>query len=290
MKKLLLRFVGAICILGALALMFLPNWFLIEDADRREVRALRSDISGMLGAASDAFVEQTSDDFFRSELKDYDLPHTRSSIRNRFEQYANMVDSLMEQSISLKKLLHVSLQAPGMIQDASNLSDSFCAETFYQSTAKYVLFEGTRAYTGSDQVTTQDVEKTARLLKTNSTPLIETLAEFRSCFYLAAALLILIFLLGIAATVGHICNKGRWLKYLFLVIQLALVAGSCIAIPMVAELLTDTASTLPAFADASLKITSTPFLAIGLLIIPILLDITCERKIEKKKTEEVQHG
>lgn len=59
MKKFLIRFIGALCILGAVAALFMPAWLKIEGVKHSEMRDLRSDITGVVEQVGDSLVVLT---------------------------------------------------------------------------------------------------------------------------------------------------------------------------------------------------------------------------------------
>ena len=285
-KKYLIRIVGSLCILGALAMMFVPSWVNIKDIDRRDLRNLRTDATNINSAVVDALcIYAQNEDDFKDELKDYDLPYTRSSIKSRGKEIAKLTDELLNDSVSLKELLVLSVKAPGLIKDAENLVDCHeAAETVFSTTASYVLLEGTQAQNTSE-ISSKQIQSAADTLETTTQDMIDEIAPVASLTVLLAVVLILILALGAAAAVTHICNKVRWLKYIFAVLLVCLVVGSCVAFPMVTDMLSDFVVD-SAFEDMTLQIAVAPFIAVVLAIVPIVLDITCENKKRNKLAEE----
>lgn len=67
---------------------------------------------------------------------------------------------------------------------------------------------------------------------------------------------------------------------------IGIVAGSCVVLPVVSEIAADALGNVPAFAEMTLKMNVTPFIAVVLMIVPVILDIIFERKKEIKVVEE----
>lgn len=309
-KKYLIRIIGALCILGAVALMFMPGWLELDEVDKRSLRDMRSDISGTCTMVEDRFINRLEvDDDFKDDLKDCDLPASRGAIKSRFNDIEDLSDELLDDTVSLQELLTLSVKAPGLIKDAENLLDSDAADLFFAGAAEYTLFYSSQALEdeySDEQKWSEEydyyvdydyedykadlTEDAAAQLSETAEETLEMASELSFVFILLAAVLILILVFGAASAILHVCNKGRWVKYLFLVLVVTLVAGSCVVIPMVSEALAATLSEMPAFEDMTLKMTATPFIAAVLTIVPIVLDIVFERKKEKTIPEEVNYG
>lgn len=289
-KKYLIRVIGALCILGALALMFMPGWVTLDGISRRDLRNIRSDIDGVFDAALDDFTHYNEhNDAFTDELKDCDLPHTRSSIKSRFKEVTHLTEELLDDTVSLQELLTVSIKAPGMMTDMENLlSSRKVSSAFFGSAAEYILYVGTQA-TG-EEYDSEVVGVAADELEKAAEDGLDVVSEISPLFVLLAGVLILILALGVAAAALHICNKGRWVKYLFLSVLVVLVAGSCVAFPMASGILADSLDDMSAFEDLALQITVTPFIAVALAIVPIVLDIIFERKKRNTIVEVVTDG
>lgn len=281
-KKYLIRIVGALCILGAAALMFMPAWLQIKDIPRRDLRDLREDVSGICTAVSDRFIMNANrDDDFKEELKDYGLPYTRGKINSRFATIEDLAKSILDCDISLQELLVLGIEAPGLIKDATNMIDSRdVSAVFYESTVQYILFEGTQAITEDydDDIENQIIEENIENLENATEDVVEVLSDISFLFAVLAGVLILILALAVASAITHVCNKTRWLKYIFLTVLVLLVVGSCLAVPMASEMIAGSMDAASAYADVSLRMTATPFISVALMIVPIILDIVYERK------------
>lgn len=281
-KKYLIRIVGALCILGAAALMFMPAWLQIKDIPRRDLRDLREDVSGICTAVSDRFIMNANrDDDFKEELKDYGLPYTRGKINSRFATIEDLAKSILDCDISLQELLVLGIEAPGLIKDATNMIDSRdVSAVFYGSTVQYILFEGTQAITEDydDNIENQIIEENIENLENATEDVVEVLSDISFLFAVLAGVLILILALAVASAITHVCNKTRWLKYIFLTVLVLLVVGSCLAVPMASEMIAGSVDAASAYADVSLRMTATPFISVALMIVPIILDIVYERK------------
>ena len=288
MKKYLIRSVGALCILCAAAVMFMSSWVQIEGVQRRDLRDMRDDLQGVYTAVSDTFTQQVEDNKdFKEELKDYDLPYTRSKIKAQFSTLEELTDALLDREISYQDLLMLSVKAPGLIKLASNLADSRCFEVFSSAAAEYILFEGSQAITNVNSVEERNaaLQSGADQIEEMTQDTVDALSEMSALFVLLTVLLILILVLAVASAATHICNKARWLKYIFLVILVVMVVGSCVALPMVSDLIADSMDAASPLAELSLTISVMPFVSVALMIVPIILDIIYEHKKEKKIVE-----
>lgn len=283
-KKYLIRIIGALCILGAAALMFMPGWIQVEDLDRRELRNYRSDLEGICSEVSDAFVAGLDDEDFKDELKDCDLPYTRSKLKARFKEIEELGSELLNDTVSLQELLVLSVKVPGLLKDAENLLDSNCSSAFFYSYAHYILFEGSNAVLDPYGYDNEIVIDIIDQLEESAQTIVDEVSEYSYVFVLVTGVMILILALAVISAITHVCNKGRWVKYLFLTILVLLVAGTCVALSMASDMLVDALAEVPLFADMSVNMANTPFVAVGVMFIPVVLDIIFERK---KKQEAV---
>lgn len=275
-KKYLIRIIGSLCILGSAALMFLPGWLRVDDVKRRDLRDLRSDVKGVCSLTEERFVAQLEDEDFKDELKDYDLPYTRPKIKSRFGEISALSEELLNESVSLKELLILSVKMPGITKDVNNLLDSDCSDVLYETSAQYFLYFGSQA-TG-DKYAQKDISYVANQVEDNIQDVTDVLSDNTYVFVLLAIVLILIAVLAVASAATHICNKFRWIKYAFLFTLVVLVVGTCVALSFAGDTISESVRNVPALVDMSLVITFTPFLAVALAIVPVVLDIIFERK------------
>ena len=274
MKKILVRIVGALCILGAAALMFLPTWFTVEDMNRKEFRKVRNDACGMIDRVEDIFVECIEDDDFKDTLSDSGLPAVRSKLKSRFKEIKSLCNELLNNEVSLKEITQTSFMVPGLLEDIENLAyaDSDVSNTFFYNAAAYAVYEGSDPYPDADGSYVLELSENMR---DSAVEVVDALSGVSFLFVVLGCIFAGILLLAVISAVTHVCNKGRWVKYLFLAVLVILVAGSCVAMSMVSPMLADMG---PIFKDASLRMGITPFLAVAVMFIPIVLDIIYERK------------
>lgn len=284
MKKYLIRVIGALCILGAAALMFLTPWATMDGIARKDLRKNREDISNFLECARKNYVDLLDDEDFKDDMKDADLPSSNSKAKALFRKIENISTNLLDNEISLMEVMKLSWNFPGILKTAENLADSGSAETFFACTT-YDYYDYSYSYTR---------EEGMRYGYMNAEDYIDGIEEASDAlsgvsvlFYAVAGVFGLILLLAVLAAATHILNKFRWVKYLFLAFLVLLVAGSCVLFPMVSEVLGDSLESLPTLSGEtlSLSIAVTPFIAVALMIVPIVLDIKFERKKQTLQTE-----
>ena len=275
MKKFLIRLIGSLCILASLALMLMPGWIQAKDVDRKALRDTRSDVEGMLAAAEDRYLLLLDNmSGFKEEVKDYDLPYTPSRVKSRFRQLGNLSDSLLDRDLSLFELYTLSMKAPEVLEDVENLLDSDAADAVFIAVAQYTLSESSQANPDSSLSASElsDFYQDAALDS------LEGIFDVSFLLMIPAVFIILVVTLAIVSAVTHMCNKVRWFKYLYLFILVAMVAGTCVALSLTSDMLAELVKTVPAFADMRLQITITPFIAVALMFVPMILDIVYERK------------
>ena len=284
MKKYLIRVIGALCILGAVALMFMGSWVEVDGIRSKDLRALREDTLGIIESLSEGFMDSLSDSDFKDDLKDNDLPYTRSTVKDQFKDLSGLAKELLDETISLKELLVLSWKGPGVIKDVDHMLDLEAAEDVFCTIAQYIMFYSSDPVS-MDDVTWEDVEYVAATIEDQTAEVVEGAMDFRMVLYGLVALLIIIGLLGVVGAVTHVCNHGRWVKYMFMIILVALAVGSMIAMPMVNEVLEEALYGTPTLEDLTLKVKFTPILAVALMFVPIVLDIIFERKKTQTKME-----
>ena len=85
MKKYVIRIVGALCILSAMALLFLLPCVQLDGVSRKELRTMREDVTGVLEQGAESLYAWLDSDM-KDDLKDYDLPSTKAGIKKRFRE------------------------------------------------------------------------------------------------------------------------------------------------------------------------------------------------------------
>lgn len=282
MKKYLIRIIGALCILGVAALMLLPAWLELDGVRSRDLRDVREDVTGIVDLLSSEFVSNLDNEDFKDDLKDNDLPYTRSKIRTQFKEISELADDLLDSTVSVKELMVVCAKAPGIVQDLENVLEMDYADGIFEIAAEYALTMGNQPMAGA---TWADIVYAAETMQDQTEDMVDMAGDLGLICYGLVGLLGLILVLGVVSAVTHVCNKLRWLKYIFLVLLVALVAGSIVALPVANELIAEAMTATPALEDMTLKLQAAPILAVALMFIPIVLDIIFERKTKTKKAE-----
>lgn len=291
MKKYLIRIIGSVCILAAVAVLFMPAWLEIEGLKRSELRELRSDISGMVESVGDTFADMASySDDFKDELKDNDLPHTRSSIRKRFGEIEDLTEQLLDEKVSMYELLVLSTKAPGVVRDLENILDSSVSNAFINCLTESIV-EDAREENPDAYYSEENIRNFENRLQSDLEDGIEAVSAVSSIvFTVLAAVLFLILALAVASAATHICNKGRWVKYFLLALMVVIVAVGAVCLPMVSDLIEEADLGDP-FEDLSLQMTVMPYIALVLMLAPVVLDIIFERKkTENMKYEGYNYG
>ena len=286
-KKYLIRAVGALCILGSLALIFLTGFISLDGIKSRHWRELRSDTQNMCEAVEKRFLFELEDsELFEDELDDCDLPHTRSKLKGRFKEIDNMTDIVLSDRIALKDVLVLSIKAPELVENVEGIMDSsIISDAFFSSIAGYVVEkQSLQGIIDCDPYDRSIINATAEMYLEDSEESVEMISELSFVFVLLTAALLMFIALGVISATTHMFNKVRWIKYLYLAFLTILVVGFCVAAPLVSDLIVDSAVNMPALEDLVLTITVTPFISVVLAIVPVVLDIIFERK--NKKMEE----
>ncbi len=275
MKKIIIRILGSLCLLAAVAAMFMPAWVKLDSDCRKEVREFTKLVSSDLDAIqqnltrfatqdvtlapdlsqNDSFVSPDSD-LVKEELKDNDLPRTEIKIRRRIKETRELVKDLTATEFSVNALTGITFKVPQYIKDTETVLSA--------ENVSMVVFAS------ASLVSIEDAEE-----------LIGDIADFGFIFYIAGGFLLFMVAFGVLAAVTHSLNKARFLKYIFLVFLIIMVVGTCVALPFLAEGIMDDPSLGEHFEDLAFNITAMPFIAVALSIVPIVLDCAFERKKEK---------
>lgn len=260
MKKIIIRLVGALCILAAVAMMFLTTWVQIEDVKRQDMRQLRTQLTDDLAVAEETML--ACRESYKEDLKEYGLPTTSGKIKSRFRDTEALIKELVNTDISFHEVLWITKEVPTYIKDTEALLELPELAEMLIRTDKSAEF----------MIDVESVEET-----------IEAVADFKAIFVIVFYFFVLLIALAVVSAVTHMLNKGRWVKYIFLVLLAAIVAGVCVGIPVVSEMILSEVYLTSALEGMSLRVTIMPYLTVALMLIPVVLDIIFERK--RKKAE-----
>lgn len=255
MKKIFARIVGSICILAVLLTLFLSAWVTIKDVSRKDLKQYRNQLITDLETVEQRLILRISvpHSDIKEDLKDNDLPATKTAIKNRVEEVKAIIEELLDTDISLKEVFVLTSKAPRYIEDTGNMLDiSACADMVFKAT----------------ELAAQDEVET----------IVEEADSLKGAFVAATIFFIVLIVLGCASAVTHSLNKVRFLKYIFLSLVLLLVVGVSIGVPVVNDLIQNEIYLLSGFEDVSLAVTAMPYICIALALIPVILDIIFERK------------
>lgn len=260
MKKYLIRLIGSLCILGALAILLMTTWVQVEGIKNRDLKNIRNQLTADLELAQEKMLCYSEMEMFEEDLKEYGLPRTPSKIKGRFKETENLVKELLNTDVSFYEVLWVAKEAPAYIADTQDLLEIPALADSLIQTGEDADFE----------ITPESLEDT-----------MDSVSGFKVIFVLVFAFFIFLMALALAAAVTHMLNKVRWIKYIFLVFLVLFVVGVCVGVPMAADIIHDEVYMPPEFADLSLRVTIMPYLAAALMLVPIVLDIIFERKFKK---------
>lgn len=262
MKKILIRIVGSLCILASLAVLFLVPSVKLEDVSRKDLRTYRKTLTGDLELVQETLLYTLSDylskDDLQDDLQDCDLPSSKTQIKNRFSETKNLLTKLLDEEISLKELMDLSMKAPRYIDDTENL-----LETNY---AAELIFET------SEIVYIEDVED-----------VIEVADDLKMLFWGILIFFFSVIAFGVVAAVTHSLPWLRFIKYFFLFMLVLTVVIISVGVPLLNELIQDEFTLAEELEDMTLAASILPYTAILLAIVPVVLDIIFERKKPENK-------
>lgn len=274
MKKYIIRIIGALCILGAITLLFMSPFMEITGVKRSDMRELREDTEELLEGVSQMIQDRVSyDEDFEDDLKDNDFPYKKSAIKKRFKEVEGLATELLNDKISIYELAVIAAKAPGIVKDVGNLLNTdggdYVISAITQNAMEKVREENPDAYFDDE-----DILEYKKNMKADAEDAVALLSALSIAFIGLVVLLALIVLLAVISAVTHVCNKKRGLKYVVLVIMLILVIGGTVAGPLVSKLV----DLQKPFDDAGLQMAIMPYVALVLMFVPVVLDIIFERK------------
>lgn len=274
MKKYIIRIIGALCILGAITLLFMSPFMEITGVKRSDMRELREDTEELLEGVSQMIQDRVSyDEDFEDDLKDNDFPYKKSAIKKRFKEVEGLATELLNNKISIYELAVIAAKAPGIVKDVGNLLNTdggdYVISAITQNAMEQVREENPDAYFDDE-----DILEYKKNMKADAEDAVALLSALSIAFIGLVVLLALIVLLAVISAVTHVCNKKRGLKYVVLVIMLILVIGGTVAGPLVSKLV----DLQKPFDDAGLQMAIMPYVALVLMFVPVVLDIIFERK------------
>lgn len=287
MKKYAIRIIGSLCILGALALMFLTPWINIDGLRGKEFREFKQKNEDTLELMESELLSAIQDDDFKDDLRDAKLPYNKSGIKNKIEEINDLLDTLYAGSISFYDLAILSVKAPALITDMNDLVqtdflyDSSVMEHIAMNNLNLEWDYYYECYVNPDtdeMYSASSVAKHVNELTANTEDNIATLKSYNAVFYSTLFLMGLIALLAVIAAVTNVLNRGRGIKYVFAVLLILLVVGTCVGLPMLNTALYQTGEAMPILEEVTLSITVMPFLAAALSVTSLVLDAFSERK------------
>lgn len=271
-KTYLIRCIGALCILGAVATLFFPAWIQIDGIRRKDFRTLQDSFTTVITAEEEFLLSNL--DNWKEDLKDNDLPYKKTDLKNWLHDIQAILKDGLNDQISLKELTVLIWKAPGLLKDAENLTQT-----------DHVLEEAVAfavsCFYPSSEYTSRSISRFEKFLIDSLEDATEYFGLIRLGCYCAIVLSVLLALFSVFAAVGHVCNKCRWGKYVLLGISVILTVGAFVALPMLTELLQDLFADVPYLEDIKLRVNLIPVISVILLLVPVILDIVTKATQKK---------
>lgn len=254
MKKLIIRIIGSVCILAALAVTFFSAWVQIDGIKSKYMRSARELlIEDLERVETELLNAYEINGQIKEELKDNDLPGTKSSIKKQFNATEEWIEELIDKEISLGKAMRVSAVLPEYIENTDNLlNTSLCADLVF-SNARFVN-------RGSLQ------------------GLVDAGEDSQEMFSTVIAVGVAAIVLGLISAVTHSLNRFRFLKFIFILLMVTIVVCACVGIPSLSEMIIEEVRLPKEAADIEIHLTVMPFVALFLSLVPLGLDLLFERK------------
>lgn len=263
--KYIIRFIGSICILAAVALLFFSPIVEIDGVKNKDFQTMYSQFEKVSTQQGDWLISavEQSNSSVKEELREYDLPYRKSELKTWFRNINGLVKETLNRSITLEEVFNLVWNVPGLVEDLENLvqTDSLLEKGINGMVISYDE-EAFDIY--------EILEKAEGYFDV-----------IRRASYLVIGLFAVLTLLVVAAVIGNMLNKGRGIKYAVLVIVTAMTVGCYIGVPSLSTLLSEAVSEIEPFGDMKLYTTAVPILACVLLIIPAVLDFWNKKRAEQ---------
>lgn len=281
-KTMLIRLVGALCIIGSVVMLFLSPWVQLDGLKRKEKSAVTDVLSEVYDGVEEGAVTLVEDiDEISKALKKADLPYKEKAVKTMVRGITDPLKAVFDEGVSLQGIFSLSWAFPEVAE--------------WMGVTMDVMLDNAAAIGPAEEVTEvlEDIQDALE------TPV--SIVRVVVIVFLALAVLTLL------SAVCHMCNRVRWVKYLLLVLVMALVIGSYVAVPIASDSMNDAIEdavdslqeslNLPAEVMAAvltlenLELTMGLMPALGavLLLVPVLLDIIFEGKRKRTPVRTVRH-
>ena len=260
MKKIFVRIAGSLCVVAVLIMFFFTTWVQIEGVKARDMRNFRKQLTGQLEDIQDRLTSALQYEHIKDDLRDNDLPRTKTGIKNRIGETKDILKELIDDKVSFGELFLVATKGPGYIAETERLLEStYCTDVIF--------------YEGIDVVEMETVQQIA-----------DEAEQYVGVFYLVTIGLVIFVLLGCASVVVNIFGKLNVLKYVFLIIAVVVIFAVSIGIPYLSSFIQNELPLPSEIMDISLGVTAAPYITLFFVVAIIALDIVAI--VQKKKKEE----
>ena len=248
MKNKILKITSAICIIISLVLLFCPTLVRFGSTKGSEMREFRNGILSDLETVKEnvVFMYETNN-VFVEDMKDNNLPKTKGEAKQKFRETKELMQTLLDGKISVIDVVNFSTKTPGVIKDAENLLESNYGNWFFEL-SKFTTYEET-----SDIV--------------DSTKGIAGLSIVPVVFF------VLLALLGLAAAILPIFNKGNVLRWIYFIVLTLFVAAIFVGVNILSTKLSDALTLEGKTIDMFVKTTIFPFLSVVFAVLSLAVGI-----------------
>lgn len=258
LKTVIIRAIGALCIIAALLLLVLPVSVRIDGVKSKAFKEMRNESEEDFDKMCYRMIAMLDQKGFEEELEDNDLPSTRSSIKKMFKNASSVVNGMITDEFSMYALFEVMGGLTKYVEEFGKLAD---IKSNYLNTI--VEDNGYMKLRDFEDIDDADDE-------------IKLVATVVRVFFIVLAVICL------AAVISRMFGRLAFFKYLFFIL-VCLIVGLLIGVTIVASSGLVDAFHLPeAFDDITVKMTAAPFIAMALALVPIVLDLI----FKNKKTTE----
>jgi hypothetical protein len=259
-KTIIVRIVGVVCIVAALLVLMLPTSLKMDGVKSKAIKEMSRETEADLDAMQSRMLMKAYE--YEDELEDNDLPTTQSGIKRMFKNAKSVVKGIVKSEYSLYGVYEVMGKLPKYVEDFGNLADLNDAQL------SYII--GENEYMRKADI--EDIDDVDNEL--------ELVANVVRGLFIAIAVLCV--LAAISCAIGRLSA----FKHLYFVVICAVVGLVGGLVVVTSGGLTDVFTLPENFEDAMLNITATPFVAVALSFVPIVLDLIFKNKKHQIKGEK----
>lgn len=257
MMKVLVRIIGAGCLVAAVFIAFTAAWLQLDNVTSSDLRtAKKSTLQDMEMVKIGFLAAYDLDPNIKAELENANLPDTKTSIKRRFSETESLLDKWFSGDISLAMVYELCGEAPRYLEDTSSLLNSNIPDTVFGFSKNFTTL-------GMDEV-------------------IDEAIMYDEIFDWAKIILLVFIGLGALAAFTQLFRPTQFVKYFFIVLLGGMAIASYVIVPSLSDEISGILFLNKDLENLGLTVTMSPLFAFVLSLVPVVLDIIFERNKGKK--------